>query len=204
MSVKYPNISKSREERLINYNKSYSPKIVKSKPSNLEGSEGDIAMGNTVSGMRLYIKLNNQWHAFSPTTIDNIVTGNLSVTGNATITATAYLAGTTIAIRPPVTNLADDGSIPITTTCVNIDANGGNRTGIRFAEAGIAGQIIIVNNTGGETLTFHANPVTSLVRGIATDKDTMEPLGMFMFVSDGSRWNLIGGGALPNEGLTAS
>ena len=98
----------------------------------------------------------------------------------------------------------DDGSIPITATCINIDANGGARTGIRFAGTGTAGQIIIVNNTGGETLTFHATPGTCLVRGMTTSLDTMESLGVYMFAADGALWNLIGGGSKPNEGLTAS
>tara|TARA_R100000458_G_C8273089_1_gene247913 strand:- start:76 stop:1572 length:1497 start_codon:yes stop_codon:yes gene_type:complete len=128
----------------------------------------------------------------------------LSTGGDLTITGGITSAGATIATRTSVNNLANDGSIPITATCVNIDANGGARTGIRFAGTGTAGQIIVVNNTGGETLTFHATPGTCLVRGMTTSLDTMEPLGVYMFVSDGSLWNLIGGGSLPNEGLTAS
>jgi len=128
----------------------------------------------------------------------------LSTSGDLTITGGITSAGATIATRTSVNNLANDGSIPITATCVNIDANGSARTGIRFAGTGTAGQIIVVNNTGGETLTFHATPGTCLVRGMTTSLDTMESLGVYMFVSDGSLWNLIGGGSLPNEGLTAS
>ena len=124
--------------------------------------------------------------------------------GNLTLAGGITTSGTTIHTRTSVTNLTNDGSIPITATCVNIDANGVARTGIRFAGAGVAGQMIIVNNTGGETLTFHDTPGTCLVRGMTTSLDTMESLGVYMFVSDGSLWNLIGGGSLPNEGLTAS
>ena len=111
-----------------------------------------------------------------------------------------------IAERTAVTNLADDGSIPITATCVSIDANGSARTGIRFAGTGTAGQIIIVNNTGGEALTFHNTEGTAKVRGIHADHDTMEANFMGMFVSDGSLWNLIAGGidSQPDAGLTAS
>jgi hypothetical protein len=129
-------------------------------------------------------------------TIDT--SGNMTVAGGITST------GATIATRASVSNLADNGVIAITATCVNIDANGVARTGIRFAGTGTAGQIIIVNNTGGETLTFHPTPGTCLVRGLTTSLDTMESLGVYMFVSDGALWNLIGGGSLPNEGLTAS
>ena len=114
------------------------------------------------------------------------------------------IAGTLTGNRLAVTTLADNGSIPITATCVNIDAGGGTRTGIRFGGTGTAGQIIIVNNTGGETLTLHSDTAVSLVRGASTSKDTMEPTGVYMFVSDGAFWNFIGGGSTPGEGLTAS
>ena len=116
------------------------------------------------------------------------------------------IAGPTVATRSSVTNLAGDGSIPITSTCVNVDANGSARTGIRFAGTGTAGQIIIVNNTGGETLQFHGTEGTALVRGIHADHDFMSPNGVYMFVSDGSLWNYIGGGVdtQPDEGLAAS
>ena len=106
----------------------------------------------------------------------------------------------------PVNNLADDGSIPITSSFVNVDANGSARTGIRFAGTGTAGQILAVNNTGGEALTFHNTEGTALVRGIAADHDTMEANFMGLFISDGSLWNLIAGGvdSQPDAGLTAS
>ena len=108
--------------------------------------------------------------------------------------------------RSSANNLGDDGSIPITESCVQIDANGGARTGIRFGGTGIAGQIIFVNNTGGEALTFHNTEGTALVRGIHADHDTMEANFMGMFVSDGSLWNLIAGGvdSQPDVGLTPS
>ena len=132
---------------------------------------------------------------FKDSYIDTITT-----TGNVTI------GGATIATRPSVTNLADNGSILITATCANIDANGGARTGIRFAGTGTAGQILAVNNTGGEALTFHNTEGTALVRGIAAAHDTMEANFMGLFISDGSLWNLIAGGvdSQPDVGLTAS
>ena len=124
----------------------------------------------------------------------------INVDHNGGVSITGTLTGTRLA----VTTLADNGSIPITATCVDIDAGGSTRTGIRFGGTGTAGQIIIVNNTGGETLTLHNNVLTCLVRGMSTSKDTMEPTGVYMFVSDGTLWNLIGGGSTPGEGLTAS
>jgi len=113
---------------------------------------------------------------------------------------------TTIATQPTVTNLAGDGSVPITGTYANIDANGSARTGIRFGGAGTAGQILIVHNTGGEALTFHNTEGTALLRGIHADHDTMEANFMGFFISDGTYWNLIAGGvdSQPDVGLTAS
>tara|TARA_Y100000310_G_scaffold312383_1_gene359630 strand:- start:33 stop:1460 length:1428 start_codon:yes stop_codon:yes gene_type:complete len=111
------------------------------------------------------------------------VSGDLTVTSATTFT------------RPSVTNLADDESIPITATMVNVDANGSARTGIRFAGTGTAGQILIVNNTGEEDLTLHNTEGTCLVRGISADADTIESEGVYVFISDGEFWNYIGGGA---------
>tara|TARA_R100000700_G_scaffold9975_2_gene14531 strand:- start:2089 stop:3564 length:1476 start_codon:yes stop_codon:yes gene_type:complete len=130
----------------------------------------------------------------------------LSTSGDLTITGGITSAGATIATRTSVNNLADDGSIPVTATCVNIDANGGARTGIRFGGTGTAGQIIIVNNTGGEKLTFHGTEGTALVRGIHASYDVMESNGVYIFVSDGSLWNYIGGGvdSQANLGMAAS
>jgi hypothetical protein len=111
---------------------------------------------------------------------------------------------TLIGTRPSVTNLGANGSVPITGLTANVDANGSARTGIRFAGAGVAGQMLIVQNTGGENLTFHATEGTALLSGVATANDTMLPGGTYVFVSDGSLWVLIGGGAATNAlGLAA-
>ena len=131
---------------------------------------------------------------------------SLASDGDLTIAGGLTSAGPTIATRTSVNNLANDGEIPITATCVNIDANGGARTGIRFAGTGTAGQMIIVNNTGGEKLTFHGTEGTALVRGIHSDHDVMEANGVYIFISDGSLWNYIGGGvdSQPDLGMVGS
>tara|TARA_R100000781_G_scaffold71233_1_gene44643 strand:- start:43 stop:1542 length:1500 start_codon:yes stop_codon:yes gene_type:complete len=130
----------------------------------------------------------------------------LSTSGDLTITGGITSAGATIATRTSVNNLANDGEIPITATCVNIDANSSARTGIRFADTGTAGQMIIVNNTGGEDLTFHNTEGTAKVRGIHASYDVMEPNGVYIFVSDGTLWNYIGGGidSQANLGMAAT
>ena len=155
-------------------------------------------IGNDADNDNLYIGQGATVGSSSQLSIDT--SGNMTVTGGITS------AGATIATRTSVNNLAGDGSIPVTATCVNIDANGGARTGIRFAGTGTAGQIIIVNNTGGETLQFHGTEGTALVRGIHADHDFMSPNGVYIFISDGTLWNYIGGGVdtQPDLGLAAS
>ena len=127
---------------------------------------------------------------------------------NCTITTTAAVAfgGTTIFTRKAVTNLANDGSIPVDATCVNIDANGGARTGIRFGGTGTAGQMLVVQNTGGEKLTFNNTEGTALFKGISADHDVMPAGFVGLFFSDGALWNLIAGGVSsdPDVGLLAS
>ena len=108
----------------------------------------------------------------------------------------SVVPGTLVATRASVTTYSgDNGSIPITSTMVNIDAGGSARTGVRFNGTGTAGQILIVNNTGEEDLTFDSTEGTCLVRGIAADADTIEADGVYVFISDGTYWNFIGGGA---------
>ena len=51
--------------RQLSTTKSYAPKIVKRKPSSAEGREGDIALGLTAKGIKLYAKLGNRWYSFS-------------------------------------------------------------------------------------------------------------------------------------------
>ena len=99
---------------------------------------------------------------------------------------------TTQFVSSSVNNLGDDGSIPITGTLVNVDANGGARTGIRFAGTGSAGQMLIVQNTGGESLTFHNTEGTALLAGVAASADTLTAGRTYMFISDGSLWGQIG------------
>ena len=128
----------------------------------------------------------------------------VSHTGAVTTSGNFNISGKFYGVQPTVENLGANGSIPVTSLTVNVDANGSNRTGIRFGGAGTAGQMIIVQNTGGEELTFHGTEGTALVKGIANSNDTMEPGGTYMFVSNGTLWHFIGGSVATNaQGLTA-
>jgi hypothetical protein len=104
--------------------------------------------------------------------------------------------GTQIYTPASVVNLSSNGAaIPTTSAYVKVDANGADRNNIVFANAGTAGQILIVENSGGEDLSFHNTEGNSLLQGVDADNDTMAGGKTFMFVSNGSRWIIIGGGA---------
>ena len=149
-----------------------------------------VKIGTNTSAMRVTIG-----HTDSEVTIGDY----LFVTDLLTV------QGPTVFKRPTVQNLSNDEAIVTTTaTYLYVDANGSARTGIRFDIAGYPGQLIIVHNSGGEKLTFHPTEGTCRVKGMTTSLDTMLAGGVYMFVSDGVLWNLIGGGSLPNEGLTAT
>ena len=95
-------------------------------------------------------------------------------------------------------------TIPVGQPYVRVDAGGSNRSGARFASAGVAGETIVISNVGGENVTFHNTEGTCLVRGINSANDTLEPNGTYLFVSDGTRWVYIGGSDATNvAGLTA-
>ena len=101
------------------------------------------------------------------------------------------------------TTLAGGGAIPTTSLTANVDSSG-NVTGIIFAEAGTAGQMLIVQNTGANKLSFDNAEGTSLLRGVGASNDTILANETHVFVSDGTRWNWIGGGTgIQGNGLAA-
>ena len=95
------------------------------------------------------------------------------------------------AVHPFVGNDAG-ATIPTTRTYQRIDANGSARTGMRFQSAGTRGQFLIVDNEGGENVTFDPNAGTALIT-TNTDNDTMMPGEVFTFISNGTQWFLVGG-----------
>ena len=126
--------------------------------------------------------------------------------GTVNFAGTTNLKAATVCVPSAVTTYSgNDGSIPVTSAYANIDAGGSARTGLRFASAGTAGQIL-VQNSGGEKLTFHNTEGTALLRGIDGDHDTMPAGYVGLFVSDGTLWNLIAGGVdtQPDAGMVAS
>ena len=118
-----------------------------------------------------------------------------SFNSSKTDTTALTNSGKTIYTPSSTATLGANGSIPVTSTVVLVDAGGSNRTGIRFADAGTAGQMLIVKNVGGEILQFHDTAGTAILRGTSAETSQIESLGVYVFVSDGTLWNFIGGGA---------
>tara|TARA_R100001463_G_scaffold35362_5_gene77128 strand:- start:14318 stop:14689 length:372 start_codon:yes stop_codon:yes gene_type:complete len=65
--------------RQLSTTKSYAPKIVKRKPSSEEGREGDIALGLTSEGIKLYAKLGNKWYTFTADESKNSIEGRYTI-----------------------------------------------------------------------------------------------------------------------------
>tara|TARA_R110002020_G_scaffold235473_1_gene447610 strand:+ start:395 stop:772 length:378 start_codon:yes stop_codon:yes gene_type:complete len=85
----------------------------------------------------------------------------------------------------------DAGStIPIDATYQKVDAGGSSRTGARFAGTGSAGQIIYIENVGGESITFHNTQGTSNAKLIASN-DTFAVGIVQMFISNGTLWHAV-------------
>ena len=138
--------------------------------------------------------------------IDDDSVTSAKLADSIAVTTSLTATGTFIGTRPSATILGIAGSIPITALCANIDAGGSARDGVKFGGAGTAGQMLIVNNTGGEALRFDNTDSTSLLRGTEATHDTMEANFMGLFISDGTYWNLVAGGVdtQPDVGLIAS
>ena len=54
-----------REERILGHNKADRTKIVRRKPHDNEGADGDFAIGDTPGGVSLFAKIKNKWYEFS-------------------------------------------------------------------------------------------------------------------------------------------
>jgi hypothetical protein len=71
MSLEFPKSSKTkhlndRASKLLDSFKGNRISIIKSRPIDSEGAEGDIRIGATPDGNKIYAKIANQWHIFSP------------------------------------------------------------------------------------------------------------------------------------------
>ena len=64
MSIKLTNNNKTREDRLSFHQKALRPKILSRIPSDREGSDGDIMLGHTSDGDKLFAKINGKWVIF--------------------------------------------------------------------------------------------------------------------------------------------
>ena len=110
----------------------------------------------------------------------------------------AKFYGPVIGDTPTASSMENNGQISTLKLVAHVNSAGGSKTGIRFQSTGTAGQmiIVIVGSTGD--LVFDSTEGTCKVRGMSTDNDTMKANGVYIFISDGSLWNFIGGGAATN------
>jgi hypothetical protein len=105
MSVKYPDIHKTRQDRLLQHKNAPITKIVNRKPDRSEGVEGDIAVGNTRDGIKLYIKTGNKWNTFSPDTGPLSRYSSKDYTTNRTITGITSALDTTDVLATLINDL---------------------------------------------------------------------------------------------------
>lgn len=54
-----------RDTRILSHIKGFAPIVVRRKPAPNEGSNGDIALGHTSSGIKLFAKIGSIWYSFS-------------------------------------------------------------------------------------------------------------------------------------------
>jgi len=108
--------------------------------------------------------------------------------------------GTLIGDPAGSVGMNNDSSINTNNLVVRVDSNGGDKTGIRFNDNGTNGQILIVAVGSTGDLTFDGS--SSRVNGLNAAANKMKADGTYMFVSNGSGWTFIGGGAATNaQGL---
>ena len=66
MTLNIADIIKTRTEKLLDHNKADVVRVVRNRPGGGEGSDGDIAIGATTSGIKLFVKIAGRWHSFTP------------------------------------------------------------------------------------------------------------------------------------------
>ena len=169
--------------------------VVRIQTSIAEASDGEEGGEFNVG-----VATHNGSIALGLTIKDGDTSGELDVTLAAGPDSVTTVSGdivvtTTTTYTPSGTNnfTGDDANaaIPITKTYVKIDANGSARTGMRFSGAGAAGQILYVENIGGENVTFDSSAGTAKIT-TSVSTDTIVPGAVHHFVSNGVAWFLIG------------
>ena len=113
MSFEYPINSKSRQARLDEQDRPIAAKQVLRKPSQREGQNGDIAIGQTVNGIKLFVKIANKWYSFSPDneSKDERIYSASSFDSNRVITGSTSAADTTDILATLITDLIKVGII---------------------------------------------------------------------------------------------
>ena len=111
MANEITRIKTSRGERVLGHSKSFSPIIVRRKPSQSEGSSGDIALGNTPHGIKLFVKILNKWFT-AEEEIKSIYTIS-NLTRNQDLDADGSLANLSDVVGTLLRDLAKQGLITV-------------------------------------------------------------------------------------------
>ena len=79
------------EARLVKSTKAGLPKVVRRKPYPSDGNDGDIVLGNTSNGIKLFAKIGNKWYTFSSDeqTLD-VLEDNISASNQDKYTITNF------------------------------------------------------------------------------------------------------------------
>ena len=62
---------KTRIERLLENHKSEKTIVSRKMPSNSIGVDGDMAVGATSAGIKLFAKISGKWHSFTPDNVNS-------------------------------------------------------------------------------------------------------------------------------------
>jgi hypothetical protein len=199
--IKKPN-AMNRATRLLANTRALTTKIVRVKPTSAEGVNGDIVIGNTSIGMKLFVKLGNVWNTFSPDKSEvkenNIV--NFKPTSDGTPTAPSKI------LKP-----SERGKIFV----IDISANTAVfKLPSVTVSSGVTYKFIMSEESNGETSkdfivitsstsedmmgTFHTSGVTS---GLGTSRSLVQfdssddgvTAGDFIeFICNGKEWYVFG------------
>ena len=187
------------EARLVKSTKAGLPKVVRRKPYPSDGNDGDIVLGNTSSGIKLFAKIANKWYTFSsdftdefentkiinfkPTVDGTVATPSKTLTTDDTgkIYVVDVSANTALFRLPPVARSSGVNYKFI----MSEESNGENSKDF----------IVITSSTSEDMMgTFHTAGVTSALgedRSIVQfdSSDAVITAGDFMeFTCNGKEW----------------
>tara|TARA_R100000458_G_scaffold37215_2_gene34694 strand:- start:12146 stop:12484 length:339 start_codon:yes stop_codon:yes gene_type:complete len=74
-------MARTRHERLLGNTRGYKPLIGVGEPRESEGSQGEIRINMTSSGLKLFVKFNNQWFSTNLSPVSKKIDRLINSTG---------------------------------------------------------------------------------------------------------------------------